>query len=29
MNKFSFPRPNESPYEFEFNWPIGFRGEDV
>ena len=29
LNKLSFPRPKESPYEFEFNWPSGFRGEDV
>ena len=29
LNKLSFPRHKEYPYEFEFNWPSGFRGEDV
>ena len=29
LYKFSFPLPKEAPHKFGFDWPSGFRGEDV
>ena len=29
LYKLSFPLPKEAPIKFGFDWPCGFRGEDV